>query len=53
MGSRAYCTAAKALLCEQSVAFIEVDADRDPEAANVMVTRAGGRMVMDTSYINE
>lgn len=38
-----HCKASKTLLAEKGVAFIEVDVDRDPEAANVMVARSGGR----------
>lgn len=46
-----YCKAAKALLTEKGAAFIEVDVDRDPEAANVMVARSGGRRTVPQIFI--
>ncbi|MGV6876002.1 glutaredoxin 3 [Pseudochelatococcus sp. B33] len=46
-----YCKAAKALLTEKGVAFIEVDVERDPEAANVMVARSGGRRTVPQIFI--
>lgn len=46
-----YCKAAKAFLKEKGVAFIEIDVDRDPEAANVMVARSGGRRTVPQIFI--
>lgn len=46
-----YCKAAKALLTEKGIAFIEVDVERDPEAANVMVARSGGRRTVPQIFI--
>jgi GrxC family glutaredoxin len=46
-----YCKAAKALLKEKGVWFIEVDVDRDPQAANVMVARSGGRRTVPQIFV--
>ncbi|MGD9806662.1 MAG: glutaredoxin 3 [Hyphomicrobiaceae bacterium] len=46
-----YCKAAKELLAKKGVAFIEVDVDRDPEAANVMVARTGGSRTVPQIFI--
>ena len=46
-----YCKAAKALLKEKGVTFIEVDVERDPEAANVMAARSGGRRTVPQIFI--
>lgn len=46
-----YCKAVKALLTEKGVTFIEVDVERDPEAANVMVARSGGRRTVPQIFI--
>ncbi|WP_313349765.1 glutaredoxin 3 [Paracoccus sp. (in: a-proteobacteria)] len=46
-----HCKAAKALQADKGVAFIEVDVDRDPEAANVMFARSGGRRTVPQIFI--
>jgi len=46
-----YCNAAKAFLTQKGVAYIEVDVDRDPEAANVMVARSGGHRTVPQIFI--
>lgn len=38
-----HCKAVKAMLTDNGVSFIEVDVERDPEAADVMSARSGGK----------
>lgn len=46
-----HCRAAKTLLKEKGVAYIEVDVDRDPEAAHVMVARSNGRGTVPQVFV--
>ena len=46
-----HCRAAKTLLKEKGVAYVEVDVDRDPEAAHVMVARSKGRRTVPQIFI--
>nr|WP_319387126.1 glutaredoxin 3 [uncultured Roseibium sp.] len=46
-----HCRAAKALLREKGIAYVEVDVDRDPEAAHVMVARSNGRRTVPQIFI--
>ncbi|WP_420332057.1 glutaredoxin 3 [Roseibium sp.] len=46
-----HCRAAKTLLKEKGVAYVEVDVDRDPEAAHVMVARSEGRRTVPQIFI--
>jgi glutaredoxin 3 len=36
-----YCTAAKRLLADKGIEFVEIDATGDPEKRNEMITRSG------------
>lgn len=46
-----HCRAAKALLEKKGVPFVEVDVERDPEAANVMVARSNGRRTVPQIFV--
>jgi len=46
-----HCQAAKALFRNKGTPFIEVDVERDPEAANVMVARSGGRRTVPQIFV--
>ena len=46
-----HCRAAKALLQRKGVAYAEVDVDRDPEAANVMLARSNGRRSVPQIFV--
>ena len=43
----------KQLLTEKGIAFIEVDVDRDPCAANAMVARSGRRRTVPQIFIGQ
>nr|WP_299472308.1 glutaredoxin 3 [uncultured Roseibium sp.] len=46
-----HCRAAMALLEKNEVPFVEVDVQRDPEAANVMVARSNGRRTVPQIFV--
>ncbi|MET1415244.1 glutaredoxin 3 [Roseibium sp. HPY-6] len=46
-----HCRAAKALLEQKGLSFVEVDVERDPEAANVMVARSNGRRTVPQIFL--
>nr|WP_226583700.1 glutaredoxin 3 [Acuticoccus sediminis] len=46
-----HCKAAKALLAEKGVPFIEYDVERDAEAMKVMLARGGGRRTVPQIFV--
>lgn len=46
-----HCRAAKKLLSEKGIAYAEVDVERDPEAAHVMVARSKGHRTMPQIFV--
>ena len=47
-----YCSAAKALLGQKGVAFVEHDATGRPELRSEMIEKAGGRTTFPQIFIN-
>lgn len=48
-----YCTAAKGLLVEKGVAFVEHNATLEPSARQEMLARANGRMTFPQIFVGE
>jgi glutaredoxin 3 len=48
-----YCSAAKKLLEEKSVAFTEIDIEKTPEARAEMIQRANGRTTVPQIFIGD
>ncbi|MDN2566510.1 glutaredoxin 3 [Aquibium sp. A9E412] len=48
-----YCTAAKRLLDDKGVAYVERDASREPALRQEMIQRANGRMTFPQIFIGE
>ncbi|SDP49241.1 glutaredoxin 3 [Phyllobacterium sp. YR620] len=48
-----YCTAAKSLLAEKGVAFVEHNASLEPSARQDMLVRANGRTTFPQIFIGE
>ena len=48
-----YCHAAKRLLSQKGVSFVEIDVSRSPEKRQQMIARANGRTTVPQIFVGE